>query len=97
MLELERDGVQGLDRPLRRAAHRREVGLEPVDAHLALAGLQHFLARAVALHFGRWRIDAHQLERDAKRRPVVEADLDLLRLLVHGERCRAWFVGHAAV
>ena len=55
---------------------------------VALAGLQHFLARAVALHFGRRRIDAHQLERDAERRAVVEADLEHARLLVHRDRGR---------
>ena len=53
---------------------------------VALAGLQHFLARAVALHFGRRRIDAHQLERDAKALAVVEPDLEDARGLMDGDR-----------
>src|SRR5689334_24496592 len=60
---------------------------------LALAGLQHFLARAVALHLGRWRIDAHQLERNAEARAVREADLEHARLAMHGDRLRRWCAG----
>jgi hypothetical protein len=47
--------------------------LEVFDADVALAGLQHFLARAVALHFGRRRIHAHQLKGDAELRPSSKA------------------------
>src|SRR5664279_2325962 len=62
--------------------------LERRHADVALARLQHFLPRAVALDLGRRRIDAHQLERDAKAAPVVEADLDDTRRLVDRDRGR---------
>ena len=48
----------------RRSAHRLQFD----DPDLALAGLQHFLPGAVALHLGRRRIDAHQLEGEAEAR-----------------------------
>ena len=40
---------------------------------------------AVALHLGRRRIDAHQLEGDAELRAVVEGDLEHAGGLVHGQ------------
>src|SRR5580765_3725638 len=49
--------------------------LQAVQTNLALAGLQHLLPRAVALHLRRWRIDAHQLERDAELRTIGKPDL----------------------
>ena len=55
---------------------------------LALAGLQHFLPRAVALDLGRRRVDAHQLERNAKALAVVEADFEDARSLVQRDRGR---------
>jgi hypothetical protein len=60
-------------------------GLQVFDADIALAGLQHFLPGAVALHFGRRRVHAHQLKRDAELRAVVEGDFQHARCLVHRE------------
>jgi hypothetical protein len=65
-------------------ADRLEVG----QFDIALARLQHFLARAVALHLGRGRVDAHQLEGNAEGRAVREAHLEHARLAVHGDRLR---------
>ena len=73
-------------------AHR----LERVDADVALAGLQHLLPRTVALHLGRGRVDAHQLERDAECGAVVERHFEQARLLVHGQCGRAGSGGHDA-
>src|SRR5664280_814534 len=59
--------------------------LQRLQPDLALARLQHLLARAVALHFGGRRVDAHQLERNAKALAIVETDLEHARALVHGD------------
>jgi hypothetical protein len=66
-------------------------GRHLVDADVALAGLQHFLPRSVTLHLGRRRVHAHQLERDAELRAVVERDFQHARGLVNGQRDRLGF------
>ena len=67
---------------------------------IPFARLQHLLAGAVALHLGRRRIDAHQLERDPEAAPVVEPDFEHPRALVHGDagglRCVRCEAGHDA-
>ncbi|MNT56491.1 hypothetical protein D3C72_1937940 [compost metagenome] len=60
--------------------------LDRVDADLALAGLQHFLPRAVALDFSGRRIHAQQLERQPEAAAVVEADLQHAGLRVDRQR-----------
>ena len=55
------------------------------DRDFALAGLQHFLARAMAHDFGRRAVDAHQLERDLIARAIGEGHFKHPRLLVHGD------------
>ncbi|MNR18137.1 hypothetical protein D3C85_1348480 [compost metagenome] len=67
------------DRVVAHGLHRR-------DAHLALAGLERFLARAMALDLGGGRIHAQQLERQAPRAAIVEADFQHARLRMHGQR-----------
>ena len=70
--------------------------LDRSDLDVALAGLQHLLPRAVALHLGRRRIDAHQLERDAKGPAVVEADFEDARALMQRDRGRMVRLGAGA-
>src|SRR6202008_4073279 len=67
--------------------------LEGDDLDLALARLQHFLARAVALHFRRRRVDPHQLEGDAETGAVVERDFQRPRRLVDRQVGGLWHVG----
>ena len=55
-------------------------GLDPVDADVLLAGLEHALARTVALDLGRRREHAQILERQIELAAVVEA---------HGKDARA--------
>nr|GEU28526.1 hypothetical protein [Tanacetum cinerariifolium] len=57
--------------------------LHASDAHVALAGLQRFLAWAVAHHLGRWRVHAQQFERDGKRGAVVKRNIEHFRHIVH--------------
>ena len=63
--------------------------LERADLDLALSRLQDLLARPVALHFRRGRVDAHQLERDPERAAVVEAHLEHPALLMNDDAMSA--------
>jgi len=53
-----------------------------IDQHVALADLQHFLAGAVAAHFGGRRIDAQEFERQLETRAVGKCDFQLARNLM---------------
>ena len=79
-------GERGLDGVV---AHRRQIQ----DADLALAGLQRFLAGPVALHLGRRRVHAHQLERNAERSAVRKGHLQHAGSLVH-RQCGGQAGGH---
>ena len=59
--------------------------LDVGDADFALAKLQHFLARAVALHFGRWRIHAQIFKRERKGAAIVVGDVEHARFLVDSQ------------
>src|SRR3990167_8852907 len=75
-------------RPSRASGHRGPHRLQRHDAHLAFAGLQHLLARAVALHLGRRGIHPHQLEGNAELAAVGKADLEHAGLAVHRDVLR---------
>src|SRR5574343_158051 len=72
----------GKRRLARVVAHRLDLD----DCYLALARLQHFLAWAVALHFGRWGVDPHQLERNAEGIAVRKAHFQHTALAMYGQR-----------
>ena len=57
-------------------------GLQRQHADLALAGLQHLLPRAMALHLGRRGVNTHQLQRQHEALAVGECHFELARLLV---------------
>ena len=57
-------------------------GLDALDIHIALAQLQHFLAHAVATHFGRGREDPQELVAEFEALAVVEGDFHETRTLV---------------
>src|SRR5450830_703753 len=61
--------------------------LDANDADIALAGLQRFLAVAVAAHLGGRRIHTQQFEGNRNHRPIVEGDF-------HHARLRADFEGY---
>src|SRR5450759_2049971 len=68
------------------------------DLHVFLSRLQHFLSRAVAAHFGGWRIDAQELARQLEGLAVGEGNFQHPRLLVQLDFGWLWRVSvHAAV
>ena len=61
-------------------------GFQLDDIHLALAGLQHFLAGAVALHFRRRRVHTHQFKRNPEFGAVRKRDFKNTGLAVNRQR-----------
>ena len=66
---------------------------------ISFARLQNFLARAVALYFGRGRINAHQLEGNFESFAIRETDFQGFALTMKGQGLWRWSAccqsGHA--
>src|SRR5258706_6998241 len=63
------------------------------DLDELLSRLQHLLARAVATHFGRRRIDPQELAWQLENLAIIECDFQHSRLLMQFDFGRLWRAG----